>query len=207
LATGNFVTRKAESYADDMRGLLSSFKIAGFCAITAVWYASASLSATLYYWVDANGTKHWSDRPAPGSTAVESVSAQRYSPPAHQGVHRPDRPEGGAVATAIYSSLDVVKPEPDSVLTATAGTIECAAQLSPTLAPGHSVWFELDGARYDSHGAMAISLPAPRGTHVVRVLILSSDGNVQIESAPVTFHVRQASIAEPPVGPTLKKPR
>ena len=190
-----------------MRGIHFFGRTALLLAVTGVWCASASLSATLYYWVDANGTKHWSDRPVPGGRAVESGSAQGYQPPPRPTVRRGDRREANAAAPALYSSLDVLQPEPDSVLHATAGTVECTAQLTPSLAPGHSLWFELDGNRYDGHGAMSVRLPAPRGTHVLRAVVLSSDGQLQIESAPVTFHVRQASIAEPPVGPALKKPR
>jgi hypothetical protein len=68
------------------------------------------------------------------------------------------------------------------------------------------LWFELDGRRYDAQGATTLSLPAARGEHVLRALVTDADGHEQIRSAAVTFYVRQATIASPPVGPTLQRP-
>jgi hypothetical protein len=112
-----------------------------------------------------------------------------------------------ADAFVLYSGIEILAPTNDAVLFETGGTVECRSQLTPTLAPGHSIWFEIDGKRIDGHGALSVNLPAPRGTHVLRVLVIDAQGQEQITSAPITFYVRQASIAAPPVGPTLKKPR
>ena len=43
----------------------------------------------------------------------------------------------------------------------------------------------------------------PRGTHTVKAVISAGDRTIQ-ETPVVTFHVRQESAAQPPVGPTLR---
>ena len=45
-----------------------------------------------------------------------------------------------------------------------------------------------------------------RGTHFVRAAVFSASGEQRIVSGNVTFHVRQASVARPPVGPALRPP-
>ena len=46
----------------------------------------------------------------------------------------------------------------------------------------------------------------PRGTHTVTAEILDARGTRLQETAPIVFHVRQESIALPPVGPALRPP-
>jgi Domain of unknown function (DUF4124) len=164
-------------------------------------------ATTLYRWVDANGVTHWSDRPVAGSTPVDMGPAQSIpnaTAPASHG--QPTERSPGERPFVIYSGLEILAPSDGAVLFGTGGSLECRAQLTPSLAPGHTIWFEIDGQRTDAHGAMSQTLTAPRGTHVLRVVVTDAHGQEQIVSAPVTVYVRQTSIAEPPVGPTLKKP-
>jgi hypothetical protein len=46
----------------------------------------------------------------------------------------------------------------------------------------------------------------PRGTHRVNAVVADAAGNTIQESPSVTFNVRQESIAQPPVGPSLGQP-
>jgi hypothetical protein len=46
----------------------------------------------------------------------------------------------------------------------------------------------------------------PRGTHLLRAEVIDSSGRVMTSAQQVTFHVRQASVATPPVGPALRPP-
>ncbi len=167
--------------------------------------ACAAQATTLYRWVDSTGITHWSDRPTPGSTAVEMGAAQGYPAPAVPASNATS-PRAGAVHFVLYSDVAITAPAPGGVLYDTGGVVLCAAQLNPPLAPGHALWFELDGRRYDAQGATTLSLPAARGEHVLRALVTDADGHEQIRSAAVTFYVRQATIASPPVGPTLQRP-
>ena len=54
------------------------------------------------------------------------------------------------------------------------------------------------------NGATQATLEVPRGTHTLRIQVTDQAENVIATSKSVTFHVRQESIANPPVGPTLK---
>jgi hypothetical protein len=46
----------------------------------------------------------------------------------------------------------------------------------------------------------------PRGVHSVTAVITDQSGKTVQETSPVGFSVRQESIAQPPVGPTLRPP-
>jgi hypothetical protein len=176
----------------------------GWPLFVAVFIALSAGATTLYRWVDADGVVHWSDRPTPGSTPVDLPAAQGYSAPLRA---TRSAPSGNAQSVVTYTDLTVTAPNADAVLFDTAGTVQCSVQLNPALGLGHTLWFELDGQRYDSHGGLSVDLPAPRGEHVLRALVTDANNRELIASAPSVFHVRQASIASPPVGSTVKRPR
>ncbi|GEM_PF-580651 len=203
-ATGTFVTRKAEGYADDMHSRTSAPSRHTRSLLVAILVGLSAQAATLYRWVDTDGVVHWSDRPIPGSTPVEMPVAQGY--------HSATRPvvvvpPNNAQSVATYTTLEITAPNADAVLFETGGIVQCSVQLTPALGIGHTLWFELDGQRYDSHGSLSLDLPAPRGEHVLRAWVTDASNHTLIASAPLTFHVRQASIASPPVGSTVKRPR
>jgi hypothetical protein len=46
----------------------------------------------------------------------------------------------------------------------------------------------------------------PRGSHTLKFSVSTQQGELIQESPATTFHVRQESIAKPPVGPTMRNP-
>lgn len=203
-ATADFVTGKAGGYADDMRASLRSL----LCFVGTVILCGGGLpavdAATVYRWVDADGVVHWSDRPVAGSTSVELPAAQGYRPVAPKSGNSLS---GSTAAPADYTGLLVTAPTDGADLVAADGLVQCTAQLTPRLAAGDTLWFELDGQRYDTYGSASMSLPVPRGEHTLRALVLAADSRVRLASDPVVFRVHQASVVQPPTGPLLKRPR
>ena len=174
---------------------------------------TAGAQAQLYRWVDEKGVTHWSDRPVRGAEKVDVPAAQGFQPPPVQ--QRPvatsspassDATGGGAVT---YENVEIVRPANDEAVINTGGAVDVAASLSPSLAPGHRTWFVLNGQRLDGPSPQATSttLSAVRGTHTIAIEVADQNGSVVASSAPVTFHVRQNSIASPPVGPNLRPPQ
>ena len=51
------------------------------------------------------------------------------------------------------------------------------------------------------------SLEVARGEHTVVASVTNAAGDEMISSTPVTFAVRQTSVAQPPQGPALPKPK
>ncbi len=176
--------------------------LAAALAATAIGSGQA---ATLYRWIDAQGVTHWSDRPVEGSVAVELGAPSSINPPVPAGRASPQ--SASTTHPVIYSTIEIVQPTDGASLFDSGGSVECIAQLTPTLAPGHTIWFQLDGQRVDAHGATTLSLNAPRGTHELKVIVLNAEGQQQASSSAITFFVKQASRLTPPVGPLLKMPR
>ena len=176
-----------------------------------VFLALASLPAfagqTVWKWVDEKGVTHFSDQPVPGATKMElnsapsssSEPAPTYTPPASE-----SRPTGPA-----YSRLAVESPQQDESIVNAGGKVTVRLAATPAIAPGHIVALYFDGARVEDFppNATAHELSeVPRGTHTVKFVVSTIHGQVVQESPVTTFHVRQESIAKPPVGPTLRNP-
>lgn len=183
---------------------------------TACWLAgllgsgAADAQAQLYRWVDAKGVTHWSDRPVQGAERVDVPAAQGYRPaPVQQRPVSTSAPASeGAAGPVSYSSVEIVRPANDEAFVNTGGAVDVAASLNPPLAPGHRTWFVLDGQRLEgpSPESTSTTLNAERGTHTIAIEIADQSGSVVASSAPVTFHVRQTSIATPPTGPGVGPP-
>jgi len=177
------------------------------CALT---LAAACLpawvaAATLYKWVDANGVTHYSDSPVAGAVEVQIQGAQGYKAAPKAGYQRV-KPNSPPSAPSAYTALSVVSPEEGAVFLNNGGEIDCAAAVSPPLAPGHALWFVLDGSRVAASGSSAHLSHVPRGTHTLAAVVTDGAGADVIASAAVTFYVRQPSAVTPPVGPALQKP-
>jgi hypothetical protein len=175
-----------------------------FLALAAV---PAFAGQTVWKWVDEKGVTHFSDQPVPGATKMELNSAPSASPapaPAYIPPPSDTRPTGPA-----YSRLAVESPQQDESVVNTGGKVNVRLATSPALAQDHVVALYLDGARVQSFPPTGLSgelSDVPRGTHTLKIVVSTQQGKIVQESQPTTFHVRQESVAKPPVGPNLRNP-
>ncbi len=184
-------------------------------ALLALVFVPAHGAATLYKWVDENGVTHYSDRPAPGAQKVRIASAQTYSggdgasassrSPASRPGGRP-APAGDA-APVSYTHLEITTPADGAVLTNTGGRVELDATLEPALADGHTLWFVVDGKSYQAGAGGTLSVELARGQHTASASVTDAQGTEIVTSASVQFVVRQTSVAQPPTGPLVQKPK
>jgi len=163
---------------------------------------------TVWKWVDEKGVTHFSDQPVPGATKMELNSSTRstvepapnYTPPPPTET----RPTGPA-----YSRLAIESPQQDESVINTGGKVSVRIASTPGISPGHVVALYLDGTRVEGFPASGTSYEfaeMPRGTHTLKVVVSTQQGAVIQESQTTTFHVRQESIAKPPVGPNMRTP-
>lgn len=168
--------------------------------------APAFAGQTVYKWVDEKGVTHLSDQPIAGAEKVELQSgpnraaapAPTYSPPA-------STPEP-AKAGPVYSRFVIASPQQDQTFANTGGKISVQLVATPAIADGHRVALYLDGSQVSDFSPTATTYEfaeMPRGTHTLKAVV-SQNGRTIQETPPVTFHVRQESIAKPPVGPTMR---
>ena len=104
-----------------------------------------------------------------------------------------------------YTRVAIASPAPGAVYANEGTTRQVSAVVEPTLAPGHQLWFVLDGQRVEglSTTETTAQLEVVRGEHTIAVTITDANGDELISSAPVTFTVRLPSVANPPRGPPL----
>jgi hypothetical protein len=180
-----------------------------FLALMAV---PAFAGQAVWKWVDEKGVTHFSDQPVPGATKMELNSAPAPSSPTPTPAYTPPPTTTRATGPA-YSRLVVESPQQDESVINTGGKLTVRLAMTPALAQDHVVALYLDGARVQDFPPNAMShelSEVTRGTHTLKVVVSTPQGEVIQESRPTTFHVRQESIANPPVGPALRnrpKPR
>lgn len=167
--------------------------------------APAFAGQTVYKWVDEKGVTHFSDQPQAGAEKVElSGGANRAAspPPAYT----PPASQEQAKAGPAYSRFVIASPQQDESIVNTGGKVTVQVATTPGIGAGHSVALYLDGAPVADFNPNSTSFEfsnLPRGTHTVKAVV--SEGSKQLQETPsVTFHVRQESAAQPPVGPSMR---
>jgi hypothetical protein len=169
----------------------------------------ASAGQTVYKWVDEKGVTHFSDQPVAGAEKLELSSgpkrsaetpAPSYSPPARQD----DVPVQKGPA---YARFVIESPQQDETIINTGGVVRVSLAATPALDSQHVVTLFLDGSRVQDFAAMSMSHEfsnVPRGSHTIKAVVSTPQGQMLQETPPVTFHVRQESAAQPPVGPSMR---
>jgi len=168
----------------------------------------AFASQTVWKWVDDKGVVHLSDREIPGATKVE-ISTSKTAPastPQYSGVmsHTPPVNTG-----ASYRTFEISKPVNDQNFINTAGQVPVNIRLEPSVQPGHRLILVLDGSDVTEFPRNVFQYDlkqVERGSHTVKGEIRDDRGTKLQESPSVVFHVRQESVAQPPVGPALRPP-
>lgn len=190
-----------------MRAWLTS--IGRLCLVAALVAVASGAGAatTLYKWVDENGVTHYSDRPEPGAEKVRIAAAQTYQGSTTSASQSRPLPPAKAAVDQSYTRLEITNPENGAVLYNTGGRVEVGAALEPDLANGHQLWFLVDGKPTPGSPNGTATLEVARGEHTLAAQVTKADGEEMITSAPITFFVHQTSVAQPPQGPALPKPK
>lgn len=164
---------------------------------------------TVYKWVDEKGVTHFSDQPVAGAEKVElSGGANRSSPPPPS-YSPPSRQDTSSQEdrTVSYSRFVIESPQQDEAIINTGGVVRVSVASTPAISSGHVVALYLDGERVENFSGTSMShefAEVPRGTHTVKAVVSTLRGKVIQETPVVTFHVRQQSAAQPPVGPAIR---
>jgi hypothetical protein len=164
-------------------------------------------AADVWKWVDSSGVTHYSDQPVPGATKIEIRSGNvAESVPANAGAPRSATSDSPADATR-YRDFAIYRPEVDQSIINTGGQVNVEIRVVPAVQPLHTLSLYLDGKLVTGSPPNSLSYvltEVPRGVHSVTAVITDQTGKTIQETPPVGFNVRQESIANPPVGPTLR---
>lgn len=173
--------------------------------------ATPAFAGAIYKWVDEKGVTHYSDQPVPGATRMElSTGSNRWDsrassvPASSPASSEPETPAGPP-----YRLLEITKPRQGDNVINTGGKVQVQISTDPMVQRGHTLRLVLDGQVV---GDYPLNAPAwelsdvTRGQHTLVLAVEDSKGARLQTSAPTSFFVRQESIAQPPVGPTLRPP-
>lgn len=177
--------------------------------LLALLAGSALASQTVWKWVDDKGVTHYSDRAVPGATRMELSGGSKSSSAPSSSSFDPPPEAAAAEPVAAYTEFTIWQPSDSETIANTGGAVTVGIRLEPALKPGHSLFLYMDGNLVQGFPENALSFDlqgVARGTHSV-IAVINESGNKRVqESAPVTFFVRQESVAQPPVGPSLRPP-
>jgi uncharacterized protein DUF4124 len=174
--------------------------------------AASSLTGTasaadVWRWVDSSGVTHYSDQPVPGATKIEVRAGNvAESGPANLGQPRSAASDSKADATR-YRDFAIFRPEVNQSIINTGGQVNVEIRTDPPVQPLHTLSLYLDGKLVTAPAPNSLSYvltEVPRGVHSVSAVITDQSGKTLQETPPIGFNVRQESLANPPVGPTLR---
>lgn len=163
-------------------------------------YAGAALAVPVWTWVDADGQRHYADRPVKGATRIELQEAPTIggtAAPAESGSEtsssaQPEQAEP-------YREFNIVAPSQQQTLWNIGAMLDVQVELSPPLQPGHHLDVYLDGQLVNI-GATAPQFTVPdvyRGVHTLQAVVRDRNGDEVLRSLAVTFMVQQTSILNP----------
>lgn len=177
-------------------------------ALAASGLSGTASAGDVWKWVDEKGVTHYSDQPGPGATKVE-VRAGNVSESRSADVPSGATARDSSGAAPGYRDFEIFRPEVDQAIINTGGQVDVEIRIDPPVQRLHTLNLYLDGRLVSGFAPNAVSYSlteVPRGVHHVTAVITDQSGLTVQETSPVRFSVRQESIAQPPVGPTLRPP-
>jgi hypothetical protein len=185
--------------------------LAGLFLVCAGSLAVPAEAATLWRKRGANGEWVYFDRPTAGAEPYEFAV---YSPGVSAPVAAKPAPRAAAaaprqpVAGGPPRVVEVLFPANDAVIQfGDVAHLVARARGEPALNGGQQQWWLLNGQAYQGEAALVALRALPRGSHTLQARVADATGKALLSSTSATFHVRQTSVAVPPVGPALRKPR
>jgi hypothetical protein len=179
-------------------------------ALAASGLCSTASAAEVWKWVDAKGVTHYSDQPIPGAIKIEvragNISESRSAQPLS---NEPDSDSQSQDEVGAYRNFQIVRPVNDQNIINTGGEVAVEIRIAPQVQATHRLNLYLDGklvTGFPRNAAVYALTAVPRGTHTLTAVVADASGNTIQEAPPVMFNVRQESIAQPPVGPSLGQP-
>jgi hypothetical protein len=180
-------------------------------ALAAAGSSGAAAASDVWKWVDEKGITHYSDQPVPGAVKIEvragNIASSASASPAPTISSAPDSSAGAAAQP--YRAFEISQPAPNQAIINTGGHVNVEVRIEPGVQPLHTLSLYLDGKMVSGFPPNALSYAlteVPRGVHSVTAVIVDRSGKTIQQTPAVAFTVRQESIAQPPVGPTLRPP-
>jgi uncharacterized protein DUF4124 len=160
---------------------------------------TAASAAPAWTWVDAEGTRHYSDRPVPGAEQVELAGAQAFGSRAPRAARTTGQGDAAGAPGAAYQSIEVTSPAEQETLWNIGTNLPVQVRFQPALQPGHRYDLLYDGQRLNLNTAnpRATVSNVFRGEHSLQVVVIDPAGTEIMRSPARVFFVQQTSTLNP----------
>jgi hypothetical protein len=177
--------------------LLSSASVICLCSI---FSSMATATTKIYYWVDEDGKRHYSDTAELGTTEINVVNKNIIT---SDNVQPATKPKNTAVVKeepAIIYQADITSPENDSPLRSNDGSINIQVKITPEKKSTQKLQLFLDGKALGNPQISSTIRAAniDRGTHQIQVQLLDESGKVLARTQIVTLHLQRISSTSTP---------
>ncbi|NCB59850.1 MAG: DUF4124 domain-containing protein [Gammaproteobacteria bacterium] len=170
--------------------------------ISGIWLAlglswavqAANESTNVYYWTDAQGVMHFSDRPVPGKQ-MQRMQIEVANPPANNPnpVIDTSAQDQKETTPAIAYSLSISSPLPEQTIRDNEGRITVQNQLTPAIPEEDpaELFLYVDENRYpcDAASLSCQVSDIDRGAHQLRTELVSKNGKILASSETVTVYL------------------
>jgi len=159
--------------------------------------AALPCPAGVYSYVDAEGNRVFTDRPAGEAAGEIRLKPSNSMPAPPTPTARAMEPTATKAATITYQ-LRILSPAADEAIRNNAGNVSVTLQAEPTLHPGHAYQVLLDDQPFGAPGqqtSFALS-NVDRGTHQLAVAVVDEQDRVLQRTANQPFHLIRTSLAQ-----------
>jgi Domain of unknown function (DUF4124) len=165
--------------------------------------SSLVLAATVYKWVDENGTVHYSDQPHANAQKVQVEAAQTYPANASAAaVSNAAAATGGhpnESADTAYRGCAIVSPQ-DGTELANVDALNVSVRTDPVVHQGDQIFILMDGTAVNGGnptGTQFSISPVDRGSHTLQAVVRDASGNLMCQTPGITVDIHQNSILNP----------
>lgn len=159
----------------------------------AVFILPLTATGGIYKSVDDKGNVSYSDEPSPGAVEIKKREIPTM-PSVVPEVDLESDTDTEADDDALYSSIEIVNPEPESSVRDNAGNLSVSVALQPSLKETHSIMITLDGEEVANSRSPVFQFQnLDRGTHTLTAIIVNAEGNEVQRSSTITFTMQRHS--------------
>lgn len=148
--------------------------------------------AEIFRWVDEAGNTQYSDQPHKNAEEVKLPGLTSYkSPPINSSTSTSTDP---AVKPDKYTSFKISEPANESTVRENSGSVAVSIAVEPSLSNDDTIIYDIDGQIFKQKSTSYGFTGMSRGTHVLKVHIVNSQGKPVTPIISSQFYLKRASV-------------
>lgn len=163
--------------------------------VFALTLVASAAEAEIYKWILPNGSTEYSDRPpVEGAERVDLKPLVTYTPGATSSATSEQGETEGSEEDEGYQQFTIASPVDEAAIRDNTGEVRISFAISPALVEGHAIDIFVDGQKFASSTAAAVTLSSVnRGSHRIHAVIVDESGAELARTGTITIHLKRAS--------------